>query len=62
MPISNLCHCTVCRPSIPPNVTTATPAELLAHAEHLRRLDTIGALPDPSYQPYPNPYSLPKTS
>lgn len=59
---SSYCRCPGYLPSIPPDLATATPAELLAHTEHLRRLDATGALPDPNFQPYPAPCSLQKTS
>jgi hypothetical protein len=58
---SNHCHCPGCLPIIPPDLAIATPDELLAHAEHLCRLAAIGALPDPSFHPYPSPCSLQKT-
>ncbi|MGI4867479.1 MAG: hypothetical protein ACRYFZ_26405 [Janthinobacterium lividum] len=52
---SNHCRCPGCLPSIPPDPTTATSAEVFAHAEHLRKLTAIGALPDPDFHPYPEP-------
>lgn len=55
MNLSNLCRCPACLPSIPPDPATATPAEVAAHAEHLHKLAAIGALPDPAFQPYPQP-------
>lgn len=52
---SSLCRCPACLPSIPPDPATATPAELAAHAAHLRKLAAIGSLPDPNFHPYPPP-------
>jgi hypothetical protein len=61
MPTSEFCHCPQCRPSIRPDMVTATPAELAAHFDYLRQLKAIGALPDPNYHPYPSSCFLQKT-
>ncbi len=53
MPLSELCRCPACLPSIPPDPATGTPAEHAAHRDHLRKLGAIGALPDPAFHPYP---------
>lgn len=55
MTLSEPCRCPGCRPSLRPDSATATPAELSTHGEHLRRLAAIGALPDPTFHPYPGP-------
>lgn len=51
------CQCPGCLPSHRPDPATATPAALAAHEAHLRQLAAIGALPDPTFQPYPLPHA-----
>ena len=58
MTLSKPCRCAACWPSLPPG-PAATPAELAAHAAHLRRLAAVGALPDPTFHRYPNPCPRP---
>jgi hypothetical protein len=51
------CRCSGCSASVAPAVG-ATLAEHAAHADHLRKLAAIGALPDPAFQPYPQPINV----
>lgn len=48
------CRCLACLPSINPYEDPhATPGEIADYLDHLRKLDAIGALPDPDFHPYP---------
>ncbi|MDO7886000.1 hypothetical protein [Hymenobacter cheonanensis] len=61
MTLSKPCRCAACRPSLPPG-PAATLAEHAAHAIYLRRLAAVGALPDPTFHPYPTSSCPPRSS